>query len=307
MARSFRVVGVAAVLGALLVAAPARATFIVDRNVKHPTLKVDRRGHALVQYTRRNGRRVNLLSWGAVNGVANEKLAARQTMFRIDYTGGWAIGRPRLWKRIRDACEPYDGPPLPLFVAGCKAADGSYWALQEWVRLAPMRGVAPFKSSQTAVELHLSHWSGPLPELQVWPNWTYAGKLQGFFGRLTYHGWPVFGGQLSGFGQYAYIDTFNSVYGPGWKHDAAKALHRPNGAFCYSFVAQYTPAGYPVHERRGPGLGQRHRVRVSGPGVTPIVEWEGPRLGPYDPARDAQINAIFDQVLRGDRVCAKER
>ena len=118
---------------------------------------------------------------------------------------------------------------------------------------------------------------------------------------------PVFGTQASGFGQYVYIDTFKSIYGPGWKHDAAKALHRPNGAFCYSFVPQYTPAGYPVHELRGPGLGERHRIRASGPGVTPIVEWGGPRLGPYDPVQDAQINGIFDQVLAGDRVCAKER
>ena len=38
---------VAAVLAAVLVA-PARASFIVDRNVKHPTLKVDRHGRALV-------------------------------------------------------------------------------------------------------------------------------------------------------------------------------------------------------------------------------------------------------------------
>ena len=200
-------------------------------------------------------------------------------MFQVDYTGGWASGRPRAWKRLRDACRPYDGPLLALFVAGCKAPDGSYWALQEWVRLAPMRGLAPFKPSQSATELHLSHWSGPLPELQVWPNWTYGGRWQGFFGRLTYHGQPVFGTQASGFGQYAYIDTLNSVYGPGWKRDTGLALHRPNGGFCYSFVPQYTPAGYPVHELRGPGLGERHRVRVSGPGVTPIVEWEGRAWG----------------------------
>ena len=41
--------------------------------------------------------------------------------------------------------------------------------------------------------------------------------------------------------------------------------------------------------------------------MTPIVEWDGPRLGQYDPVQDAQINGIFDKVLAGDRVCAKER
>jgi hypothetical protein len=300
-------VGCVAVVLAIVLVGSAHATFIIDRNVKHPTLEVDSHGHALVQYIRRNGTRVNLLAWGAVDGIANEKRAARQRAFKVDYTGGWASGRPRVWKRLRDACRPYDGPPLPLLVAGCKAADGSYWALQQWVRLAPMRGVPPFKPSQSAVELHLSHWRGQLPQLQVWPNWTYRGRWQGFFGRLIYRGRLVFGKQASGFGQYVYIDTFNSVYGPGWKHDSAIALHRRNGAFCYSFVPQYTPSGYPVRELRGPGLGLRHRLRASGPGVTPIVEWEGPRLGPYDPARDAEINAIFDRVLGGDRRCAKER
>jgi hypothetical protein len=307
MARSHALVGVAALV-VLALAVPAHASFIVDRNAKHPTLKVDKRGRALVQFERRNGKRRNVILWDAVNGVANEEAGRPQTIFQVDYTGGWAgFGKPGLWKRFRDACRPYDGPQLPLFVAGCKAPDGSYWALQEWVRLAPMRGLPPFKASQSAVELHLSHWSGALPVLEVWPNWTYGGTLQGFFGRLTYQGAAVYGGRATGFGQYAYIDTFNSVYGPGWKHDAAKALHRKNGGFCYSFVPQWTPPDYPVRVLRGPGLGERHRVRVAGPGVTPIVEWEGRRLGAYDPVRDAQINGIFDRVLGGDRVCAKER
>ena len=297
---------VAAILAAVVVA-PACASFIVDRNVKHPTLKVDRHGRALVQYTRRNGKRVNLLAWGAVDGIANERLAARQTVFQVDYTGGWASGRPRAWKRLRDVCRPYDGPSLALFVAGCKAPDGSYWALQEWVRLAPMRGLAPFKPSQSATELHLSHWRGPLPELQVWPNWTYGGRWQGFFGRLTYHGQPVFGTQASGFGQYAYIDTLNSVYGPGWKRDTGLALHRPNGAFCYSFVPQYTPAGYPVHGLRRPGpRGTAPCTRVgTGSDADRRVGRAAP--GAIRPVQDAQINRIFDQVLAGDRVCAKER
>jgi len=286
----------------------AGASFIVDRNVRKPTLKVGKRGYALVQYTRANGKRRNVFLWDAVNGVANQDQGKPQVEFKYDTTGGWlAFGSARRWKTFSDACAPYDGPSLPFFVTGCKAPDGSYWALQEWVRLAPMRGLAPFKPQQTAVELHVSHWSGALPNLEVWPNWTYGGRWQGFFARLTYHGAPVYGKQASAFGQYAYIDTHNSMYGPGWKHDAGKALHRRNGAFCYSFVPQYTPKGYPTRQLRGPGLGDRHRVAVVGPGVTPIVRWEGPRLGAYDPVADAAINAVFDRVMRGDRVCAKER
>ena len=33
---------------------------------------------------------------------------------------------------------------LVWLVAACRAPDGSYWALQRWQRLLPMRGIAPF-------------------------------------------------------------------------------------------------------------------------------------------------------------------
>jgi hypothetical protein len=299
-------IGVALIV--LAIVPPAGASYIVARNAKNPTLMVNRSGFALVQYTRPGGKRRNVFLWGAVNGVANAALGMPQSSFKYDPTGGWvAFKNAKRWKQFRDACRDYDGPALRFLVAGCTAPDGSYWALQEWVRLAPMRGLPPFKPEQRARELHVSHWSGELPLLEVWPNWTYGGRWQGFFGRLTYHGQPVYGPQASSFGQYVFIDTHNSIYGRGWKHDAAKALHRRNGGFCYSFVPQYPPRDYPTHKLRGPGLGDRHRVSVVGPGVTPIVSWEGPRLGPYDPAADALINARFDRIMRGDRVCAKER
>src|SRR5919201_769213 len=114
-----------------------------------------------------------------------------------------------------------------------------------------MRGFAPFKPEQTAVELHLSHWSGDLPKLEVWPHWTYGGSLQGFFGRLTYQGQPVYGTRSPSptvsdpFAVNVFIDTFNSIYGPGWKHDTAINTHTRNGGFCYTFVAQSPPGGYP--------------------------------------------------------------
>jgi hypothetical protein len=44
-----------------------------------------------------------------------------------------------------------------------------------------------------------------------------------------------------------------------------------------------------------------------GPGVTPVVQWEGPSLGPYDPTRDAAFNGIFDTYLAGDSACTNER
>ena len=40
------------------------------------------------------------------------------------------------------------------------------------------------------------------------------------------------------------------------------------------------PPGYPSSEPRGPGNGERHRVTVMGPGVTPVVRWEGEGTAP---------------------------
>jgi hypothetical protein len=307
LSRSFLVFAAAA---ALSLAPAARASAIVERNVKNPTLKVNKRGYALVQYTRVNGRRRSVVLWGALNGVASSGVGEPQARFKIDYTGGAAFGKPKYWKTFKNACKPYDGPPLVLFVDGCKAPDGSYWALQAWVRLAASRGFDPFKPEHTAVELHLSHWTGPLPVLEVWPNWTYGGTLQGFFGRFMYRGLPVYGTRspsVSPYGAWLFIDTLNSVYGPGWKRDTALATHTRNGGFCYSFVRQYPPNGYPSHTLRGPGLGDRHRITAAGPGVTPIVQWEGARLGPYDPVEDGRINKIFDSILVGDKKCERER
>jgi hypothetical protein len=80
-----------------------------------------------------------------------------------------------------------------------------------------------------------------------------------------------------------------------------------NGGFCFSFVPDRPPPGYPSPAVRQPGNGERHRVTVIGPGVTPVIQWEGPGLGPYDQARDASFNAVFDSYLAGDPVCARER
>ena len=91
--------------------------------------------------------------------------------------------------------------------------------------------------------------------LEVSPNWTYGGHLQGLFGRLTYRGEAVHGFRTPSatrsdpYARFVYIDTFNSVYGPGWKRDTGIVTHLRNGAFCYSFVAQAPPPGYPSKSR----------------------------------------------------------
>ena len=300
----------------VLAAAPgaARASQqLGDSDVRDVTLRVNPRGEALISYTRSSGAPRHVLVWGAIN--AREPNPDRpQVKFSFDYSGGLRHYGAAVWKRFRDRCRPYDGPRLELLVAACKAPDGSYWALQRWQRLLPMRGFAPWLPSQRAHELHVSHWSGPLPVLEASPNWTYGGAFQGVFGRLTYLGRPVYGFRTPSstrndpYARFVYIDTFNSMYGPGWKHDTGIVTHTRNGAFCYSFAPQAPPPGYPSRTPRGPGNGERHRLTVMGPGVTPVVRWEGKGLGRDDRGRDAEFNRRFDQLVGpDDRVCARER
>jgi hypothetical protein len=285
-----------------------------DADVRDPTLQVDRAGHALVEYTRASGAPRHVFVWGATD-ARTPQAGVRQVRLRFDYAGGYRLFHSgRAWARLGNACRPYDGPALADFVAGCKAPDGSYWALQAWQRNLPLLGLAPWLASQTATELHVSHWRAPLAELEVHANWTYRGEFVGLFGRLTYAGAPVygFGSNRSGnphdsYGRNVYIDTFDSAYGPGWAREAGILLHSPTGTFCHSFVPQRPGPGYPSAELRPAAPGTRFRVTVIGPGVTPDVEWEGAGLGRYDRQADARVNSAFDALMAGDRRCAPER
>lgn len=300
-------VGLATVALAGTACVGARASQLVDRNASAVRLTI-RGGVALLSY-RKQGHTRHVFAWGALNAREPNPVIP-QTRFKLDYSGGWARSGRQLWRSFHGACLPYDGPALAWLVTACKAPDGSYWALQSWQRVQPMRGLPAFRANQMKWELHLSHWTGPLADLEVSPNWTYGGAWQGLFGRLLYRGQPVHGFQRSAgpgggtYTRYFYIDTFDSAWGPGWKRAAAKSTHNPNGGFCFSFVPDRP---YPNFPRRPAGNGKRHRVTVMGPGVTPDVEWQGLGLGRYDRAHDAAFNAKFDQMLSGDRICAPER
>jgi hypothetical protein len=284
-----------------------------DVNAKVVSLHVNERGEALVVYRTERGAIRHVLAWGAINARPPSS-DAPQVQLRLDYAGGWGKYRRPVWRQFRNRCGPYDGPALDYLVTACKAPDGSYWTLQSWQRVQPLRGFGPFRPTHMAYELHLSHWSGPLPVLEVSPNWTYGGRFQGLFGRLLYRGTPVHGYRTPSttsadpYARYFYIDTHNSVFGPGWKRDAAKVAHLRNGGFCFSFVPQKPPPGYPSDRIRPPGNGDRHRVTIMGPGVTPVVRWEGLGLGAYDPERDHSYNRLFDRIIGDDdRVCTRER
>jgi hypothetical protein len=312
----------AALVAALVAPAQARGSeSLPDFNVQRPTLKVNKRGQALVEYTTTRGLRRHVLVWGATGAVVPPTQSVRQARFRFDFSGGWRSARRPLWRTFANGCRKYDGPPLPQFVAGCKAPDGSYWALQTWQRRLPLLGFAPWLPIHTAWELHVSHWRGPLPVLEAHVNWTYGVSYVGVFGRFTYQGHPVFGFSTAPSGnprdRYArnvYIDTLNSAYGPGWRRESGILTHRATGTFCHSFVPGQRPfAGYPSQEPRPAAQGSRYRVSVMGPGVTPVLMWEGgglPTFNAGDPSHhavEANANAAFDRVMAGDRICARER
>ena len=239
-------------VAAAFFAAPATsfASEIIDRNASDVSLKVAKNGQALVSFNAR-GKRWNVLAWGAVNAI--QPTASRpQVEFRLDYSGGYGTYKRDVWKTFKDACAAYDGPELQWFVAGCKAPDGSYWALQSWQRMLPNYGLNA-NAKQAVWELRLSHWSGPLPELTIHLNWAYK-KYHHIFGSFTYLGKPVHGFKstpagvpLDTFGRNLYLDTLNSAYGNGWKRENSFLMHKGTGKFCYGF-----------YRARRPSRGARH-------------------------------------------------
>lgn len=281
------------ILVLLLVAAPASlGSVILARDASSVQLAINAKGQALITY-KTAGVMHRVIAWGAIDA---------QTRMRLDYSGGWAIAKKPLWKSFRDVSGQYDGPPLHGLIVARRAPDGSYWALQAWQRKLPNYGLTPSTRIQRAMELHLSHWRGEIPLLEVWTDWVFHGQHKHLFGRYTYRGQPVFGFSntpagvpTDAYGRNVYLDTYNSAYGAGWKRENSFLTHRPGGTFCYGFYTH----GYLS------GEGERYRILAIGPGVAPDPYWESPDPGPYDPARDAEMNALQQRHIGDDPRCQK--
>jgi hypothetical protein len=290
--------------------AVASASQLIARNTSGERLVVTSSGRAMIAY-RGQGRLRHVLVWGAIN-ARPPSAEMQQAQFRIDYSGGWRSHGKALWKRARNACGAYRGPQLPYLVAACTARDGSHWALQKWQRSQANFGMPPWKSGHAAWELRVSHWRGPVAQLEVWLDWSYGGRWQHLFGRLTYRGLPVFGfattpsgAPLDAYGRVVYVDTFDSAYGEGWRRENGFVARNPDGSFCYGFV----PHAAAKSERRPPGSGSRYRVSVSGPGVTPDVAWVGAALGDFDRqnpenvAHETRMNALQRTLMARSSAC----
>jgi hypothetical protein len=312
--RALFVVLACAVAGALGLVGSAGASQLIARNASHIKLGVNAKGTALVTYSVR-GKVTHLLAWGAVNArtrPASRRI--RQVELKLDYSGGWKHHR-LVWKHFKNRCRPYDGPELPWLVSACKAPNGSYWALQSWQTALPNLGMAPWLSPQKTWWLHLSHWTGPLAQLEVYTDWIYGHRFQEIFGQYTYNGVGIrgfgttrFGAPTDGYGRLLFLDTYNSSYGPGWLRENSFVSHGPPGMFCYGFYRRNPWVGGYAHPRsipkrkRGPGTGEQYRITANGPGVTPDVMWQGPGLHPFDknnPADvelESEMNATLDSI-----------
>jgi hypothetical protein len=134
-----------------------------------------------------------------------------------------------------------------------------------------------------------------------------------------YNGQPIYGfgttnvgAPTDSFGRLIYLDTFGSVYGPGWKRENSFVPHNPTGVFCYGFYSfDPTKGGYRhppgATERRGPGTGSQYRLTLSGPGVTPNVDVIVPGMHNFDKSNpdDVALQKAGADMLRswGDKSC----
>jgi hypothetical protein len=290
-----------------------------NTNVSLLSFGVNAQGIALVTYKTYQGTVRHVLVWGAIN-ARQPNASIPQVRFKYDYSGGWkSRHNASYWKTFKNACQTYDGPALQMALAECKAPDGSYWALQAWQRNLPLLGFKPWTPAQSAWELHISHWSGPIAQLNVGVHWTYGHSAIGVFGQFLYQGNPVHGfkstaegNPLGRYERNVYIDTHNSAYGPGWYRESGILTHNPTGTFCHSFVPQKPFPGYPSREMRPAAPGDQYRFTLMGPGVTPVIQVVVPGVSPWTGTPDQQsaqaaAQGDWDQWgFAGDRKCAPE-
>jgi hypothetical protein len=276
---------------ALLAVSPASAlaSQMIDRSATHVSIAVNSQRRAVVSYMR-GGTWHHVLVWGAINALPPSK-SHPQVKFSIDYSGGYGSFGSGYWKQIvkHNVCGPYTGPKLAWMVVACTTPSGQNWALQSWQRELPNSGKKA-DAHERAPELHVSHWTGPLPVLWMKWDWVYSGRYDHLYGKFSYKGQAVHGFGNNGlgnptdsYGRNIYVDTLDPPawrvgyrQPGGWMRFNGFLSHKPRGNFCAGVFGNLFG--------RGPaGTGRAYRASVMGPGVTPIVFWEGPAPGSYAP------------------------
>jgi len=272
----------------------AFSSTLIARNAKNLHLYV-RGDRALVTFSDAGVAKRVLVS-GAIDALTPNP-SASQVKFTLDY-GPKKRTESRFTKE--SACRRYDGPRLAFFLTGCKAPDGSYWAIQRWRYWWPFFGYSPWLTYQRDWAYHISHWTSPLAKIELWSDWIDRGHgptaPHFVFGRVTYDGVPVYGfragngGQpLDSWGRVIYWEALDSKLGPGWWRMTGILARNPSGTFCHAMVPLPTYPSYPDPHIVDAGYGKRYRVYAEGPGVTPLVLAEVDDPGNWDPNDPAKV------------------
>lgn len=267
-------------------AIPALASTMITWGQHDAALIVNKYGVARVSYTDRAGVRHHVLVWGAVNAKSPSP-ESPQVKFKLNYAGGGGGSfTAGYWKKMHNACGKYTGPALSDRVFACTAPDGSYWAIQAWRRSLKDGGWVG-TARQNAVELHVSHWTGKLPQLFGDVGWLENGRFDEVFGYLHYDSVGVYGfsstnvgAPTDSYGRNMYVDTHNPAWGKGWYRFNSGLTHKNAGNFCLGMYALYG--------RSKPARGDAYRLTVMGPGVTPIVSWHHKAPGKYNASVQAE-------------------
>ena len=229
------------VLAALIGTGNVSAAQLIDRDATGVTIAVDAKGEALLTY-RKDGAVKHVLVWGAVNALPPTE-GAQQVKFSLDYAGGWGKYHTLYWKTFPGSVRAVHRPrPAErrrrlhragrLLLGGAELAAAAAGSRLHAVDARPPSCTGSRSPTGPA----------PVAQLEVGMDWVYSGRFQDLFGRYTYQGTPVYGfgttahgAPTDGFGRLVYLDTYNSVYGPGWRRENSFVSHNPTGAFCYGF------------------------------------------------------------------------
>ena len=231
-----------------------------DLDVSFLSLQVNEHGVALVTYRTTSGAIRHVYVWGAINANAPDAGRAAGAVPATTTRGGLKRDGRQTWQTFSE--------PLPsLRRAEARLARGRLQGARRLLLGAATLAATAADARDRAVQARARTRSSCTSRTgrgrsrcsRCRRTGRYGGRWQGLFGRLTYLGKPSFGFRTpssrrrDSYARFFYVDTFDSAFGPGWKHDAGKVAHSRNGAFCYSFVPQWTPAGYPRTSCGRPG------------------------------------------------------
>ena len=258
----------------------------------------------------------HVLVWGAINArTPDSRPAAGPLLARLHGRPAAAAARPSGSASATPAAAT-TAPSSATSSPAARRRDGSYWALQRWQRNLPIRGLAAVDAWQRAYELRLSHWVGPLAQVES----TRTGRSRRRAGHLRPH--DIRGKPVHGFHTPSTASR-RDTYGRCRLHRHARLgiragleARRRQGAPSQErrLLLQLRPPGAAARlpddrAPRGPGNGDRHRVTAMGPGVTPVDPLGGRGSRPLRRARATRTTTRSSTGSSGadDAVCTPER